>query len=63
MVVESKRITFFHAFASCEEADYLSKLHVHGLNRSYLRILGFDNELALLLASKDWLKKKHFTRE
>ena len=62
--VESKCITnVFYAFANCEEEDdYFSRLHVHGLNTSYLKRHGFVNELTLLQALKDRLKKKPFIR-
>jgi len=63
MDVESKRVTdIFHAFANCEEDDSFSRLHVHGLNTTYLKKHGFANELALLQAFKDWLKNKPFIR-
>ena len=62
--VESKRITdVFHAVANCEEEDdYFSRLHVHGINTSYLKRHGFANELTLRQAFKDLLKKKPFIR-
>ena len=53
----------FYGFANCEEeGDYFWIIHVHGLSTSYLKRHGSVNELTLLQASEDCLKKKPFIR-
>ena len=55
-------VDVFHAYAFTEEEDEFARLHIHGLNKHFLKVFGYSSETALLNAFKLWLSKK-VTRE
>ena len=50
-------LSVYHRHANCDFAvDKWSRRHIHGLNRSYLRTHGFENEGELILDFERWLR-------
>lgn len=55
-------VDVFLGHAMTNESDQFARDHIHGLNLSYLEREGFDSENELLLAFKDWLAPKSFSK-
>ena len=45
----------FHGYAFTEEEDEFSRLHIHGLNKDYLKVFGHSSEASLVNVFKHWL--------
>ena len=53
-------VDVYHQYAACSPfVDVWSRLHIHGLNVSYLSTHGFKDEVTLIDDFKRWLRRFH----
>ena len=50
----------FLGHAYTDEPDNFSRMHIHGLNKDYLKEFGFPSENSLLAVFKIWLSRKFY---
>ena len=53
-------VDVFLGYAYTDEDDAFSRLHIHGLNKVYLKDFGFPSEDSLLTVFKIWLSRKRY---
>ena len=55
-VADRHIIDIYHAHANSTTPDDWARRHVHGLNRTFLKENGFQNEEALVIDFRKWLR-------
>ena len=52
-------VDVFHGHAFAKQSDWWARLHVHGLNKTFLERNGEYDDIALLQNFKNWLSRKN----
>ena len=53
-------VDVFLGYAYTEKPDIFSRMHIHGLNKNYLKEFGFPSEDSLLAVLQIWLSRKPY---